>query len=220
MSLRFEPIFNLGKNIVEELGAKSADTLTRWMGHYVAELIQAAETATGEDRSAKAAACAAAIISLWEHRGTLPKGNRPFEELDPILRTLESLDLNADRLRYVPFQPETFDEGGEVTETEQWLNTAKDLDYSARLLIGYCLVRAAETELEKSKEWVAMAEAAGVDKGVEFPIVHFLGSETDLLNAEDPDEKERKQIEDRIARLEAFREKISQVVLHLRGCLK
>lgn len=211
----------MGKRIVEELGPdQSVDTLARWMAHYVAELIQAAETANGEERQAKMAACASTILDLWKHRGRFPSGMRPFEELDPILRTLDSLDLNADTLRYYRSQIEMIDEDAEGAEGRRWLNIAKSLDYSARVLIGYCLARAAEGALDKSREWVALAEAAGVDQGVEFPTVRFLVSEADLRNVDNPDDKERKMIEDRIARLEVFQEMTSQVVAHLRERLK
>lgn len=97
----------MGKRIVEELGPdQSVDTLPRWMAHYVAELIHSAETASGEDRQAKAAVCADAILSLWAHRVQFPKGMRPLEEIEPILRTLESLDLNNDPKRFYPSQIE------------------------------------------------------------------------------------------------------------------
>ena len=67
---------------------------------------------------------------------------------------------------------------------------------------------------------MALAEAAGVDQGVEFPTVRFVVSETDLLNEDHPGDKERRMIEDRIARLEAFQEMSSQVLAHLRERLK
>jgi hypothetical protein len=217
VSIRSEAIFELGKKLVEELGPdQSVDTLARWMAHYSAELIQAAEAANGEERQAKTAECASAILDLWEHRGRFPKGMRPFEELDPILRTLESLDLNADALRYYHSRIDLIDEKGEGAEARQWLNIAKRLDYSARALICYCLACAAESALDKSAEWVALAEAAGVDKGSEFPIVRFVASEMELLNADNPNDEERKMIEDRIARLEAFQAMSCEVVAHLR----
>jgi len=190
------------------------------MAHYVAESIQAAETAAGEDRQARLAACASSILDLWTHRGKFPNGMRPFEELDPILRTLESLDLNADMLRYYRSPMEMIDEDAVGAEVRQWLNIAKGLDSSAKVLIRYCLAGAAEAALDKSKEWVALAEAAGADEGVEFPTVRFVGSEADLLNAENPDDERRRVIEDRITRLMGFQEMSSQMLARLRELLK
>lgn len=166
------------------------------------------------------AACTGAILDLWNHRARLPNGRRPFEELEPMLRTLESLDLNGDALRYYRSQMETVDENAQSAEARQWIRTAKGLDYSARVLIRYCLACAAEIALDKSEKWVALAEAAGADQGVELPVVRFVTSEIDLLEADDPDEKQCRAIEDRIARLEDFQTMIPQVLAHLRGRLK
>ena len=94
-------ILDLGRALVEELGLDpGVDTLSRWMAHYIAELIEAAETAKVEERPAKLAKFADAILKLWEHRHHLPNGKRPFEDLEPILRALESLDPNDDTARY------------------------------------------------------------------------------------------------------------------------
>jgi hypothetical protein len=210
----------LGTRVVEELGPdQSVDTLARWMAHYVAELIKAAETASDDERQAKMVACASAILDLWERRGRFPNGMRPFQELDGILRTLESLDLDRTTPRYYPSPLDlTRDEGD--AEAREWLNAAKGLDYSARLLIRYCLARAAESALDRSKEWVSLAEEAGMDKGFEFPIVRFLDPETALLEADSPDSKLRKVIEDRIARLEGLQKMSSLMVARLRDRLK
>lgn len=221
VSLRSEAILELGKKIVEELGPdQSVDTLARWMAHYIAELTQAAETGSGEERQAKMAACASAILDLWKHRGRFPHGMRPFEALEPILRTLESLDLNADTLRHYSLQIERGDEEGVGEEARQWLNAAKGLDYSARVLIRYCLACAAERALDKSREWVALAHAAGEDTGIEFLTIRLVASETDLLGANSPEDKEREIIEDRLARLEGIQQMISGVIAHLRERLR
>ena len=196
------------------------DALARWMAHYVAELIQTAEAENGAERQAKMAACATAILELWKHRGRFPNGMRPFEEIDPILQALESLDLNSDQLRYYRSQLHTTDEHADGAEARRWVEVAKGLDYSARMLIRYCLACAAERALDRSEEWVALAEAAGADEGVEFPTIRFVSSEAELLRAEDPDDKQRKMIEDRIARLEGFQKISSEVVAHLRERLK
>ncbi|MDP2603604.1 MAG: hypothetical protein Q8S00_13575, partial [Deltaproteobacteria bacterium] len=78
------------------------------------------------------------------------------------------------------------------------------LDYSARMLIRYCLTQAAQTALDKSVKWVALAEAAGADDGIESPIIRIIVDEESMLKASAPDEKARKRLEDRIDRLEEF----------------
>ncbi len=79
-------VLDLGRALVEELGLDpGVDTLSRWMAHYIAELIEAAETAKGEDRPVKLATCANAILDIWGRHHQLPNGQRPFEDLEPIL---------------------------------------------------------------------------------------------------------------------------------------
>jgi hypothetical protein len=154
VSLRSEAIFELGKRIVEELGPdQSVDTLARWMAHYVAELIKATETASGAERQAKMAACASAILDLWEHRRRFPNGMRPFQELERISRALESLDLEGNTPRYYRSPLDLIDEEGESAEAREWLGAAKNLDYSAKILIRYCLACAAESAQGSGSRW-------------------------------------------------------------------
>ena len=137
----------------------------------------------------------------------MPNGKRPFEQLEPILRTLETLDPNDDTPRYFRLARASADEAdkiGEESEAKFWLKLIDGLDYSARILIRYCLTQAAQTALDKSLEWVALAEAAGATDGVELPLIRIVGDESDLLKPSDPDEKARKQLEDRIDRLDGF----------------
>ena len=166
VSARSEATLELGRKLTEELGLdQSVDTLGRWMAHYIAELIQSAEKASAEERPAKMRECCEAILNIWKHRQTLPNGKRPFEEIEPILRTLESLDLEDDSSRYLRSARVASDDDTEDNDTNLWLNFADELDYSAKILIGYCLNQAAQNALDKSAEWVALAEAAGADDG-------------------------------------------------------
>ena len=182
------------------------------MAHYIAELIQATEAATGEARAARMAECATAVLDLWKHRSRLPRDRRPFEDLEPILSALESLDPGSERVRYY-YQPlHESNEGEESPEVRQWLRIANQLDDSAKILIRYCLARASQSALDKTKPWVALAEAAGVEEGVEFPVIRFVKSEADLLESLELHNSDRKKIEDRIRRLERFRE-TSEILL-------
>ena len=207
----------LGRKLTKELGLdQSVDTLGRWMAHYIAELIQDAEKATVEERPVKMRACCDAILNLWKHQHTLPNGKRPFEELEPLLRTLESLDPADNTPRYFRSVRAVAGDAEGNEETKSWLKLIDGLDYSAKMLIRYCLTQAAQTALNKSVEWVALAEAAGADESAEFPIIRFIFEEDSMLKASDPSEKERKRIEDRIGRLEEFANMAVKVVSELR----
>ncbi len=221
VSLQSEATLQLGKKIVSELGRdESRDTLACWMSHYIAELIHASETETGEKRQSALKECASAILELWKYRAQFPNGMSPFEKFEPILRTLESLDPNARVMRYSHSTTEKAEKDSDGEDMRRWLSTAKGLDYSARLLIDYCLVMAAECALDKSKDWVTLATAAGADEGIDFRVIHFLSEEADLLSAESVDERERKSIQDRSTRLEAVQKLISALLIHLRQRLE
>lgn len=212
---------DLGRALVEELGLDpGVDTLSRWMAHYIAELIQEAETAKAEDRPSKLVKCADAILDLWERRHQMPDGKRPFKDIEPILKALESLDPNDDTPRYFRSQRTGIEEDEEGTETKKWLKIADGIDYSAKMLIGYCLLQAAQTALDKTKNWVELAEAAGLEGDIDLRVIRFVTAEKDLMNNGKPDDRERKLLEDRIERLDGFREMADSLASELRRQLK
>jgi hypothetical protein len=214
-------VLDLGQALVEELGLDpGTDTLGRWMAHYIAELIEEAETAKVEERPAKFGQCADAILKLWEHRHQLPSGKRPFEGLEPILRAIESLDPTDNTPRYFRSQRMAADETEENDEPRKWLKLVDGLDYSAKILIRYCLAQAAQTALDKSRKWVALAEAAGVEDSIELPVLRIITDESDLLKGSDLNVRARKLIEDRINRLDGFKEMVEVLASALRRQLK
>lgn len=216
VSARSKATLQLGRKLTKELGLdQSVDTLGRWMAHYIAELIQDAENASAEERPVKMQVCNEAILNLWRHLHELPDGKRPFEEHEPILRALESLDPDDDTPRYYRSARSAAEEEKEDSAAKSWLQLIDGLDYSARLLIRYCFTRAAQT-LDKAAEWVALAEAAGADDEIEFPIIRVVVAENNLLTKSDPDEIEKEQLQDRINRLEGFIEMANALAFELR----
>ena len=214
-------VLDLGRALVEELSLDpGVDTLSRWMAHYIAELIDDAETAKVEDRPAKLAKCADAILDLWERRHQLPNGKRPFEDLEPILRALESLDPTDDTPRYFRFPRMEVDETEQNAETRKWLELADGLDYSAKILIRYCLTQAAQTASDKSKGWVELAEAVGLEDDIDLPVIRFITDESDLTKASEPDDRARKLLEDRINRLDGFKKMADALASDWRRQLK
>ena len=204
--VRCEETLELGRRLTKELGIdQSVDTLGRWMAHYIAELILNAEKVSAEERPAKTRTCCEEILKLWNHRYVLPEGKRPFEELEPILRAIENLDPESNTPIFSRLS-RSISEGNaeENNESEYWLKLANELDYSAKILIRFCLTQAAQNALDKSVEWVRLAEEAGADVGIEYPLIRMVFDEEVLLTTPDPSETERKCIEDRIERLETF----------------
>jgi hypothetical protein len=213
-SLRSEKLLDLGKQLAIELGIDdSSDILGRWMAHYVAELIGAADTASAEARPAIFAKCNNAILDLWKHRYHLPNGKRPFESMEPILRALESLDPENDVPRYYSPLRRKAREAQNETEVKNWLSLVEEIDYSARILICYCLSQAAKTAVDKTKEWVRLAKSADLDE-IDVPIIEAIIRESTLV--ERPEESLRKVLQDRLNRLEAFRGMAEKLAIQFR----
>ncbi len=212
---------DLGRALVEELGlGQGVDTLSRWMAHHLADLIKDAESARLEERPAKLTYCTKTILDIWERRHQLPNGKRPFEDSEPILRALESLDPADDTPRYFRAQRIEIDETEQNLETKKWLEIANGLDYSAKVLIGFCLTQVAQTTIGKSQGWVALAKAAGLEDGIELPVIRFVTDQNDLNTAIEPDAKARKLLEDRIERLDGFKKMAEGLSTQLRRQLE
>lgn len=202
---RFEHVLALGRKLVDELGMEpSVDTLGRWMAHYIAELIDAAINAPAEERTAAQKRCFDAILELWSHRSALPNGKRPFEDLEPIMRAVESLDPDDETPRFFRTVRGGIAEENEESQTQPLLEYVSNLDSTAKILIGYALAEAASSAADKSKEWVALAENAGVELGAHGIVIRLVASKADIEKKPDPNERERELFQDRIKQLEAF----------------
>ncbi len=219
-SARFDNIIKLGKRLVEELGLdQSVDTLGRWMTHYVAELIHGAETAKEEDKDEKRSQCASAILELWDHHSTMPRGRRPFQDFEAILRALESLDpKNAESRYYWSVRNEAAKEQKNA-ESTAWLGIADGVDHTARLLIRYCLACAARDVADKSKEWVALAQAASVTDDVYLSVIRLITHEVELNDEDVVTDENRNVIENRIKKLKEFENLAATLSDHLQAKL-
>jgi hypothetical protein len=83
----------LGKKLVNELEiADGVDTLSKWMAHYLAELLHGIENAnTAEEKAAKQKECCEVILKIWEKREQVPHINTPIRDLQPLLDVLKTL---------------------------------------------------------------------------------------------------------------------------------
>ena len=70
--------------------------------------------------------------------------------------------------------------------------------------------------MDKSQEWVALAEAAGLGGVTDVPIIRIVIAEKDLLTRPDPGEETRKILEDRLKRLKGFQVISGLVAAHFR----
>lgn len=204
-SARSRAVVALGKELVAELElGDSVDMLGRWMAHYLAELIQESEVATGDDRLAKQVQLRDSILALWAHRFELPSGTRPFGEFEPILRALASLDPESETSRYFSSFSALGSENSESEETREWIELARGLDYASKILIDHCLISAAGSALDKSQKWVKLVNKAGIDDSFEFPVIRFISNQRDLMEETDLNAHQRSILSDRHKKLEGF----------------
>ena len=100
------------------------------------------------------------------------------------------------------------------TQTTQWLDIASGIDSTARILIRYCLALAAQSVVDKSREWIALAEAITKEDDIDTKVVRIIIDDSDTLNSENPDDSEKKKIEGLIKRLEGFSHLASMLSSH------
>ena len=221
--IRSESILALGKKIVDELDTdQPVDTLSRWMAHYITEQIEDAETATDEARDRKMAECRDAILKLWAHRSELPNGKRPFEDLEPIFRVLKSFDTDDTTSRYFRQVKLAAKENDEDESTTRWLGIASKLDDAARILIRYCLAMAARDAVDKSRDWVKLAEAIAEEENtdIDINIISSIMNDIDAMDSEVSDDPAKAKIEDLLKKLEAFTDFSSMLSSHFRQQLE
>lgn len=209
---RSKAVIALGKRLVAELSLGD-DMMAQWMAHLIAERMDAAEHASIEARASAQDACARVIFELWARRNSLPPHVRPFRELEPMLQTIASLDVDSGpRFRYFPQHPSDEEFEGAEAQGSQLLKAAANLDYSARVLIQYLLNSAAESVGAKVIPWLDAAVNAQADAGLEARVVKFVTSGAKLPGA---DEVAREALLDKIGKLEAFSELAATVAVEL-----
>ena len=202
---RFDEVVALGRKLVDELDkGPRVDTLSRWMAHYVAELIDAAENAPSEERAASRRECFDTVLELWNHRPDLPGGRRPFEDLEPVARALESLDPSNETPRFFATARRGVADVEEGPQTRTLLEFVDSVDSAARIIIVHALADAARSALDKSRDWVALAEEAGRNPRFVGIVTSFVAREGRRDDHAEQVERNRELLIDRIKQLESF----------------
>ncbi|MBK3866486.1 hypothetical protein GFL09_02030 [Pseudomonas stutzeri] len=197
---RSKAVIELGKRIVAGL-TLGDDVTAQWMAHLVAEKISAAEDAPETARDSAVAECVDVILKLWAHRYTLPPYMRPLRELDPLLRTLNSLGVNeADALRFFARPPSSEELEGASEDEKQLFEFAIGIDHAARELIRCALSVAAERSVNVVKPWLEEVVKGGLEATVELRLSRFVVD--GLIKSHK--ETKRQAMLDRADRLESF----------------
>jgi hypothetical protein len=199
---QFDEIYELGKKIAFELGPENeVDTLSRWMAHYIAELIKEVDNAVGDTKATKAKECVNTILDVWKVRHEWPNGKRPFENFEGIFRALQSLDPETKTPRY--FRNAGSKPPGLEGRLTQYLEFIAGLDYTARTLIDYALGEAAALSKWPIKEWVEAAKGDAAE-GDDIDVVRWIIRISDLSDGKELRDSQREILETRLERLKAF----------------
>jgi len=145
-----EKVVHLGKKLISNFKQSEPDEITAWMINYLAEQIVLAEDGSCEQAKKN---CFETILQLWESHSIFPNGSRPFENLEPIFKALDSLSPESVTPRY--FIKKTFMQSDELNDASKWLKTATKIDATARTLITFMLEQAIDNTVnEDTKEWI------------------------------------------------------------------
>lgn len=195
-----DPVIQLGEKIAAELDANDGDTLGRWMAHYLAELIDEAEKATGPKAASARKKCAAAILEVWGRRTDWPRAAKPFPDLDAVARAIAALDPEAEQPIFRAGIWGEIDTLVETPTVKKLLETAKGVDIAARELIDDLLLLAAGTAINASAPWVALAQKPPF-RGFEIDFIDELG---EAAAGRRRRLRERERLAARIERLKNF----------------
>ena len=129
-------VLALGIRLVHELELEpGVDTLSRWMAHHLAEVIQEADRTQGAEREAAQARAVDLILKLWERRHNLPGGAHPLKNFENVIAVLRRLQHDS-----WPFRRAVSD------DLNQLLTDAFD---GLQLLVAYGVLIASDSTLEE-----------------------------------------------------------------------
>lgn len=212
-----EKVISLGKMLVKELGLETGvDTLARWMAHYLSEKIHEVEVLPkGERRTEAEKECCELILKIWDHRSEMPRGRRPFESFEPILKVLESIDPDSRE----PFLHRMSEH--ELTQLASsnpnyevirpYIESVVDIDKVARVWMENLLNQAAlKVTDEKTKAWLETASLFSLPDDIHS--IRIVYKKFNLLDDNDTSSPETDRLKLRIQQLEKFK-KLNELLL-------
>lgn len=215
-------LINLGQLLINELeGEPGADTLSRWMAHYIAEKISAVEKAKPGEKQKLKKECFDLILKLWEHRSELPSGSRPLQNFEAILTVLHNISPDENKPYY--YNRPRRDERQQIEMDQldeksggQWLEIMQAADRAARVWIEHALKKAADSaQDDNTRKWIESIFAvnpSAPDVGIITNIIEYMP----LFDLDDEDyngaDYDVELLKTRIADLKKF-EKLNKYLL-------
>jgi len=204
-------IINLGKQFVKELELEpGVDTISRWMAHYLADKMIAAENSSGKKKKLAEEECFNTILKLWKHRWNLPSGKQPYEDFKPILDTLHKIGLKSVESPFIystvgiKKQPEITKVDLNNIEGADWLIIANQIDRTSRVWLSHSLKQyAISVKKDNIDEW--LNNTVGSPDDEDSTIIRIVLDKGDDINDEEFNKKiQKEKLEQRIVELEKF----------------
>ncbi|MFY7938635.1 MAG: hypothetical protein ACOVOQ_14735 [Flavobacterium sp.] len=194
-----EEIIKLGKLLVKELKLeKSVNTLSKWMAHYVAELIKKSEETTSVDeKCVYEKECFEVILKLWNNREHIPNIDKPLNNIKPLI---ELLDLLKENDYSYPFWRHIRDVPNDAT----WTGFVEIVKKNSEDIFELCLYASINKKvLEKEEKWLQeYPSMIGEDEARMInhlnnilnrsnSMVYYIDEKEDLINITELSKKER-----------------------------
>jgi hypothetical protein len=165
----------LGGRLVEQFKLREdEDTLGQWIAHHIAEKLTACKTAAGTAKASLEIELVDTILKFWKHRAFFPRGTRPFEGYDAVLRALESFDPTPDNGRYF-----WYDGANELAKSakppsQAWIDAAKAFDRGARTIVSFCFRQAARASEQPDEVWLSAGKVLAEDADRDFRVIRLI----------------------------------------------
>lgn len=139
-------IIKLGKKIVDELLlSEGVDTLSKWMAHYIAELIEKAKNAEGKEKEKYEKECFETILKLWGEMHKVSNVKAPLSRFENIYELCDEM-MSKDKYRYFPSKYEN--------DTREFLVLAKVVDKLSKKIVQNAFSLAYQNASEEEREWL------------------------------------------------------------------
>ncbi len=197
----------LGQLIIKQfsLEDENEDLISKWMANYIAQKMKTAEQAVGEEKTEAEEKCFKAILALWEHREVWCGNGNPYENLQPIINTINR--LNPENSNY--FYWNSDNEYDTVSsEVQQVLDIIKSIDKAARVCLENMFTYALERTVDENmKNWIKAADKLSDEGGEDVSVLRqfMRKSNSDAVDLQE-------KLEKRILILEEFQEKSKELL--------
>lgn len=205
----------LGRLIIKQFGLEdeNVDLISKWMANYIAQKMKTAEQAVGEEKTEAEEKCFEAILALWDRREVWCGNGNPYENLQPIISTINR--LNPENKDYFYWHNDN-EYDAVSSEVQQILDIIESIDKAARVCLEYLFKYALELTVDEGmREWIKAADKFSDEDAEDVSLLRRFMRKSDLSTV-DLQEK----MEKRILILEEFQGKSMEVLELYREELK